>query len=132
MRGRNCYLPRGMGIRDKLRKRIEPKLDSGETLQEVFLAQTGPSPYLAFLTYLFFFWVKYWAIAVTDRRIVVFRTSVWRPSAVRDAAATFPRETQLGQPSGLWARIELGGTRYWVHKRFHKDVEAAGAGSPKP
>jgi hypothetical protein len=27
--------------------------------------------------------------------------------------------------SGLWGKIELDDKRYWVHKRFHKDIEAA-------
>ena len=64
-----------MNIRNKLRQQIEPRLEPGETLQQVFTAQTGPSPYWLFLTYLVFFRIRYWAFAVTDRRIVVFRTS---------------------------------------------------------
>jgi hypothetical protein len=119
-----------MGIRDKLRKRIEPQLEPGETLQQVFLAQTGPNPYLSFLTYLVFFWIKYWAIAVTDRRILIYRTSALRPSAVKDLSTTLPRETRFGDLKGLWAKVELGGTKYWVHKRFQKDAEAADAAIP--
>ena len=119
-----------MNIRSKLRKQIEPRLEPGETLQQVFSAQTGPSPYWLFLTYLVFFRIRYWAFAVTDRRIVVFRTSFWRPSNVEEIAATLPRETRIGPVSGLWAGIEMGGTRYWVHKRFQKDVEEADAALP--
>ena len=114
-----------MGIRSKFRKKIEPQLEPGETIQQVFLAQSGPNPYWMFLTYLFLFWIKYWVFAVTDRRILVFRTSVLFPSAVKDLTATLPRETKFGPVSGLWAQIEIGGTRYWVHKRFRKDVQAA-------
>jgi hypothetical protein len=114
-----------MGIRTKLHERIQPQLDPGETIQSVFLTQTGPNPYLGFLTYLIFFWTKYWAIAATDRRIVVLRTSMWRPSKAQGIAATFPRETRLGPVSGLWGKVSLGGTTYWVHKRFHKDIEEA-------
>jgi hypothetical protein len=116
-----------MNIRNKFRKKIEPRLEPGETLQQVFLAQTGPNPYWLFLTYLVFFRIRYWAFAVTDRRILVFRTGFWKPSDVKDLMATFPRETRFGPVSGLWSRIEMGGTRYWVHKRFQKDVEEADA-----
>lgn len=119
-----------MGIRAKFRKRIEPKLDPGESIQQVFLAQTGPNPYWLFLAYLILFWTKYWVFAVTDRRILIFRTSFWVPSGVKDLAATLPRSTRFGPVSGLWATIEIGPTRYWVHRRFHKDVQAADAAAP--
>ena len=119
-----------MGIRIKLRKAIEPKLEPGETLQQVFLAQSGPNPYWMFLTYFVFFWIKYWAFAVTDRRILIYRAGFWKPSAVTGPTATLPRETKFGPVSGLWAKIDLGGTRYWVHKRFQKDVQEADAAIP--
>jgi hypothetical protein len=119
-----------VNIRNKFRKKIEPQLEPGETLQQVFLAQTGPNPYWLFLTYLVFFRIRYWAFAVTDRRILVFRSGFWRPSDVKDLVATFPRETRFGPVSGLWSQIEIGGTRYWVHKRFQKDVEEADAALP--
>jgi hypothetical protein len=35
-----------------------------------------------------------------------------------------PRNVWLGRPSGLWGSIQLD-RKYWVHKRFHKDVVAA-------
>jgi hypothetical protein len=119
-----------MDIRTKLRKNVEPKLEPGETLQQVFLAQSGPNPYWMFLTYFVFFWIKYWVFAVTDRRILVFRAGFFAPSKVQDVAVTLPRETKFGSVSGLWARVEIGGTNYWVHKRFQKDVRAADAASP--
>jgi hypothetical protein len=42
---------------------------------------------------------------------------------------TFPRDTRFGKVSGIFGKIELGGTKYYVHKRFHKEVEAADAAS---
>jgi hypothetical protein len=119
-----------MGIRIKLRKAIEPQLEPGETLQQVFLGQSGPNPYWMFLTYFVFFWIKYWAFAVTDRRILVFRAGFLKPSNVKGPIATLPRETKFGPVSGLWAKIELNGTRYWVHKRFQKDAQEADAAIP--
>ena len=117
-----------MALRDKIREKIEPQLEQGETLQQVFVAQTGPSPYWLFLTYLCFFWIKYSVFAVTDRRILVFQSnSAFR---VKELSGTLPRETRFGSVSGLWSRIEIDGTRYWVNKRFHKDVQAADAALP--
>lgn len=119
-----------MAIRDKLRENAQPHLEPGEQIQSIFTAQTGPNPYLSILSYLVFFWIRFYAIAATDRRLVVFRASALRPSKIKSLAETFPRETRLGEMKGLWDKFELGGTRYWVHKRFHKDVEAADAALP--
>ena len=38
----------------------------------------------------------------------------------------------MGPLSGLWARTEFTGEKMWVHKRFHKDVEAADAALGQP
>ncbi len=89
-------------------------------------AQTGPSPWLGVLTYLFFFFVKYVLIVATDRRVLVVKSGMWSQAGAKEILATFPRETRVGPVQGtVWGRIELGGTRYWVHRRFFRDVEAA-------
>ena len=62
-----------MALRDKLRDRTQPLLEPGEQIQEVLLAQTGPSPYLAIITYLVFFAVKRRIIVATDRAVVIMR-----------------------------------------------------------
>ena len=38
--------------------------------------------------------------------------------------ARFPMNLIEGK---LWGKITVGGERTWVHKRFHKDVQAADA-----
>lgn len=121
-----------MALRDKIRRNAQPYLEPGETVQAVFSAQTGPNPYLSFLTYLFLFWVRLYIVVVTDRRILVIRSSFWQPSAARSGEAVLPRDTRLGPVSGLWGKLnhDLNGKDVWVHKRFHKDVEAADAMLP--
>src|SRR6266536_621139 len=115
-----------MALREKLRERVQPLLEPGEQIQSVFLAQTGPNPNFMFLTYLVMFWKKYAVVAVTDRRIAVFRASMFRPGMPRKLVADHPRESKLGGPAGpLWGSFELAGTKYWVHRRFRKDVRAA-------
>lgn len=117
-----------MALRDKLRERCQPLLEPGEQTQEVFLAQTGPSPWFGLLTYLIFFWVKRRVIAVTDRAIVVIRSGSWSGTSAQEVLARLPRNTPLGPVSGLWAKVVLNGERMWVHKRFHSDIERADAG----
>lgn len=116
-----------MALRDKIRQNSQPFLEPGETVQAAFNAQTGPSPYLSLLLYLFLFWVRMYLVVVTDRRILVIRSSTWKPSSARSVEAVLPRDTRLGPLSGLWAKRELNGQGFWIHKRFHKDVAAADA-----
>jgi hypothetical protein len=116
-----------VAIRDKIRKNAEPFLEPGETIQAVFPAQGGVNPYFLFLTYLVFFAMKYVVVVATDRRILVLKTSMWRTTKAREVVGAFPRETRIGPVSGLYGKFELGGARYWVHRRFHKDVQAANA-----
>ncbi len=115
-----------MALRDKLRERVTPLLEPGEQVRQVFLAQTGPSPYWFFLTYLVLFWIKYYIVAVTDREVAVFRAGLWTPTKPKGFHQRYPRGMRLGAPlSGLWARTMIGSESMHVHKRFHKDVEAA-------
>ena len=116
-----------MALSEKLRERVQPLLEPGEQIQSVFFAQTGPNPNFIFLTYLVIFWAKYYVVAVSDRRIVVFRASRFRPAVPGKLLAVHPRESRLGDGSAgpLWGSFELGGTKYWVHRRFRKDVRAA-------
>jgi hypothetical protein len=127
-----------MSIRTKLEKNVQPHLEPGETLQTVFPAQGGPNPWLIVLTgYLIFMWLaKYVIVAVTDRRILVFKASPLATTKPKELLGTFPRETRFGSVSGVFGKIELGGTRYYVHRRFHKEVESAdaapGTAAPAP
>jgi hypothetical protein len=93
------------------------------------MAQSGPSPYWSFLTYLIYFAVRPRIIVVTNARILVIpagRMSPSKPTA-QVPAIVLPRQTALGPASGLWAATNVGGEKLWVHKRFHKDIAAADA-----
>ena len=116
-----------MAIRDKLQRNVQPYLEPGESVQAVFPAQGGVSPYFLLLTYLLFFWMKYVIVVVTERRILLLKTNMLATKP-KELIGTFPRQNRLGPVSGLWGKIDLGGTRYFVHRRFHRDVEAADAG----
>jgi hypothetical protein len=117
-----------MGIRTKLQNNVQPHLEPGETLQAVFPAQSGPNPWLIAFTGLIFIWLaKLVIIAVTDRRILVFKRGMLVGTKPTKVVATFPRDTRLEPVSGTWGKLELGGTRYFVHKRFRKDIGAANA-----
>jgi hypothetical protein len=118
-----------MAIRDKISQNVRPHLEPGENLQVAFPVQGGVNPWWVILSgYLLLMWLaNYVIVAVTDRRILLFKASPLATTKPKELLGTFPRNAPLGPVSGIWGKIELGGTRYYVHRRFHKDVEAAGA-----
>ena len=93
------------------------------------MAQSGPSPYWVFLTWLTMLWNKYLIVAVTDRSIVTFKATAFKPSFVKNPPTIerLDRRQTLGPLKGLWGKTQLSGTTFHVHKRFHGDVAAADA-----
>lgn len=119
-----------MALRDKLAARMQPLLAPGEQVQQVFLVQSGPSPYWMFLTSFIVFATSYHVVAVTDRSIVVGRSPWYFSTKPKRVVARFPRELSFGRVSGLWGGplyLTPNGKKSWVHKRFHKDVAGADA-----
>ncbi|MCP9947815.1 hypothetical protein [Actinomadura madurae] len=114
-----------MAIRDKMRANAAHVLQPGENIQAVFGAQTT-SQYFALISYwIIIFSNAYRVVVVTDRRILVCRSGRMRMTPVNEVLRELPRDTRIGPPSGLWWRCETLGERLYVHKRFHKDVNAA-------
>jgi hypothetical protein len=122
-----------MALREKLAERSAPFLEPGEQVRQVFLAQTGPSPMFALVSY----WIvlatgQRVVVVVTDRAVLVLKAGKMSPSLPKAVLARLPRATSLGPVHGLWGKVELDGQRYWVPKRFHKDIEAADADLANP
>ena len=116
-----------MAIRDKMRRNSESLLQPGEQVQAVFGAQTA-SNYLMMLGVLPFLLVnQYRVVVVTDRRILVARSGRLTTTPVRDVLRELPRKTKIGPTSGIWWMSSSLGEPLRVHKRFHKDVDAADA-----
>jgi hypothetical protein len=116
-----------MAIRHKLTQRVVPFLEPGEQIQAIFIAQSGPPPCWSLLsTWIVLLTRGYVTVVATDRAIVVLRNGWLTSTRPQSLQARLPRQP-MDDPSGLWARVDLGGTRYWLHRRFHKDVRAANA-----
>jgi hypothetical protein len=117
-----------MAIRDKMRANAAHVLQPGETVQQVFAAQTA-SPYLALISYwIVIFTNSYRVVIVTDKRILVCKAGRVSTAAVKEVVGEFPRSTRIGPATGIWYKCETLGDRLYIHKRFHKDVAAADAG----
>ena len=118
-----------MALRDKLKERVQPLLEPGEQVQQVFMAQAA-SPYWVIISY----WILivkggYRIVAVTDRNIVVFKAGAFMPSKPGKLLQRLPR-TAIGPLSGkLWGTATLGSEKLWISRRFFSDVTAADAGA---
>ena len=118
-----------MDIHDKLRERSQPLLEPGEQIQSVFMAMTGPSPWLQTLL-IYGLFAKYKVVVITDRNIVLLKASFMGTSQPTAVLARLPREP-LAKPEGrAWGKVTIGGERHWVHRRFFNDVAAADGPSP--
>jgi len=112
-------------VREHLHRELEPRLQEGEKVQQVFMG-LGMNPWLlgGLLGFLF---RPPRVFAVTDRNIVVF--AVARGSLVKtklgDELGRFPRAPGLGEPSGINHKVEIGGERAWIHRIYFGEVRAA-------
>ena len=115
-----------MAIRDKIATNAQPYLEPGERIQVVFVGQTK-SGWWGLLSYLVFFWNKYLDVIVTDRRILVLQCGAMQSTRPKSLLLVAPRQILIGPANGLWWKCTTLGKQMYVHKRFHKDIEAADA-----
>jgi len=117
-----------MAIRDAMRASAAQFVEPGETIQEVFGAQTASpmtAPLIGALVALII--NRYRIVAVTDRRILVLDAGKWTQRTARAVVTELPRATELGPTSGLWTKIDTSTGKIYVRRYFFKDVKAADA-----
>ncbi len=113
-----------MALRDKLKRRTEEKLGPGQPVYQVFMGQTGPSPYWAFLSWwILIFGARYRVFALTNSGLHVFSASGWWPSKPKELLYTITTPT-LPEVSGIWTKGHINNDKVWLHRRFKKDVAA--------
>ena len=118
-----------MAIRDAMGASVQPFLRDGEQLQAVIGAQTASAYVAGIAGALPFLGLnRYRIIAATTQRILVLDAGKLSMKKAHSIVTELPRNTQLGQPSGVWHVIPIDGGKLRVPKRFFKDVEAANAG----
>lgn len=121
-----------MGLTERLRDRVQPLLDPGEQVQEVFAARSGPNQNLILVPLVWFlvpYISKYWIVAATNKSIVVF--SAGRNGKPKGDPVRFPRDTRIGplKSAPLWGNltISIESKPLQVHRARVKDVERADA-----
>src|SRR4051812_26208490 len=115
-----------MALRAKLNARVTPLLEAGEQVQYTFPADAGVTPWLAngFGLIGRALLAKPRLIAVTDRAVVILQAGIGGTSPTK-VLTRLPRDTRIGPAKGIWAPVVLASQKMYVHKRFHKDIEAA-------
>lgn len=68
---------------------------------------------------------NYRVVIATDQRILVNNSGKWGATNSKSVVHELPRTTLIGPASGLWYSTDALGESLHIHKRFHKDVEAA-------
>jgi hypothetical protein len=118
-----------MALRDKLRERVQPYLQPGEQVEQVFLAQGGITPWLASgaLGLVGAMAASRRVIVVTNQAILVVDASKLTGTTPtrRGVIARLPRQAVIGPPRGVWAKVRIGDEKLYVHKRFHRDISQA-------
>src|SRR5215216_4770407 len=119
-----------MSIADRRRAKVEesvrPQLQAGENIEATLsFVQTGPTPWFALLTYLIFFWIRYYAIVVTTQRVLLVKRSTLL-NKVRDIESTYAKNEATiveYRPPKVWGKLEMNlGAAPWkfnIH-RMHK------------
>lgn len=121
-----------MALRDAMRDSAAQFVQPGETIQEVFWAQTASAWTAAALggfgllgALVRTFVNRYRIVAVTDQRILVLDAGKWSARKAQSLVTELPRATRLGPASGLWYTIDTGREKIRVPRRFFKDIAAA-------
>src|ERR1700722_9237308 len=115
-----------MAVRDVMRASAAQFVEPGETIEQVFGAQTASpltAPLIGSLIALII--NRYRIVAVTDRRILVLDAGKWTQRTARAVVSELPRATRLGPTSGLWFKIDTPAGKIHVRRYFYKDVNAA-------
>jgi hypothetical protein len=124
-----------MSITERRRAKVEefvtPQLEPGEKIDAILSwSQTGPSPWFAALTYLIFFWIRPYAVVVTDRRVLFIRRSFWT-NRVKNIESTVPRNevtvAAYKPPPTLWGKLVLnrpgGQLKLNVHRMNREELD---------
>jgi hypothetical protein len=108
-------------IRDKIIENSQQFLQPGEQVQAVIGGQTLNG----WIGGIFMIFNNFRAVIATDKRILVLDCGKMRMGKPRSIVRELPRHTQIGPTKGLWWKCTSLGEKFYVHRRFHKDVEKA-------
>jgi len=120
-----------VALRDKLRQRVQPLLEPGEEIQEIFLARSPPGRKAFVAGAAATLASSFWIVAATDRSIVVCSVkSRMNLGIPKEIVARFPRNTRLGpitRRDFAELNVSIEARPVLVRRPFFKDVERADA-----
>jgi hypothetical protein len=103
-----------MGIaenrRNKVAAIVQPELEAGEQIvATIGQSQTGPTPWFFLITYFIIFWIRYWALVLTDRRVIFVKCSTWTggPRAVDHSVPRDQVKVLEFRTGTVWSKLTL-------------------------
>ena len=115
-----------MALREKLTERVQPLLTPGDQVRHVFMTQSGMSPYSPLGGLIGAYVRKYWVVAVTDTEFVICKASLFGATKPKSVTGAVPRFV-INPEGKLWAKVQLGDTTHYLHRRFFSDAKAQDA-----
>ncbi|HCB34586.1 MAG TPA: hypothetical protein DEP69_05415, partial [Acidimicrobiaceae bacterium] len=70
---------------------------------------------------------RYRMIVVNEIEVVLLRTRALRTGTPVERLGRFDRTAPFGVRGSMWGQIVVGSEKLWVHRRFHRDLDAADA-----
>jgi hypothetical protein len=113
-------------------EKVQPLLEQGEQVQSVLTGQTGLNPLFRFVTSWLAIANKPRIVAITDRRIAVFKAGQLRFSRTTPKALIYSisRDTRLEHGSGPWSKVVLGDEKIWMPRPAYAFLDEANSGAP--
>lgn len=106
-------------------EKVQAKLEPGEQLQFAVTAQTGLNPAWRWLTSWLVIANKARVVAITDRRVAVFKAGNWSRTTPRELLYSAPRSVALPHKKGPWSKVDLGAERVWLPHKSYNFLDAA-------
>lgn len=128
LRAERCVadMLRCVTMSDKLIERARALVDPGEVIQGAFAAQSHVRSRFGD--------GGYRVVVATDRRLLLFQSGTFSQTVIKRLIEESPRGQLLGEPSGLFHTVTVGGSTLKVNFRYFDQVRAIdrALGDPTP
>jgi hypothetical protein len=101
---------------EKIIQRAKVHVHAGESIQGAFAGQSSIRSSFGD--------GGYWIVVATDRRFMVFQSGTFSQTVIKRLIEESPRAQVLGEPSGIFYDVAVGGLSMKVNFRYFGQVKA--------
>jgi len=105
-----------MSMADTIVQRAQSHVEPDEIVHGAFAAQTTIRNRVGS--------GGYRVVVATDRRFLVFQSGTFSQTVIKDLIEQSPRDQRLGEPSGLFHDVAIGGQAVKVNFRYFDQLRA--------